>query len=63
MKNGFGEIENGLSTLLVHVKLESKQPSQITKSSTNDLSESIKNFRILQKQQKGNTTNFLLNTY
>lgn len=49
MRNGFGEVENCLATLLVHVKIESKATGQEKYHSKNDLQFVKKNYQDLLK--------------
>ena len=49
MRNRFGEVENCLATLLVHVKIESKATGQEKHHSKNDLQFIKKNYQDLLK--------------
>ena len=49
MRNRFGEVENCLATLLVHVKIESKATGQEKYDSKNDLQFVKKNYQDLLK--------------
>ena len=52
MRNGFGEVEDCLATLLVHVKIESKATGQELYHSKNDLQFVKKNYRDLLEIKK-----------
>jgi hypothetical protein len=52
MRNGFSEVENCLSALLVHIKIGSRQVESTKRSDSSELDTMIRNFSTLQKRQR-----------
>ena len=53
MRNVFGEMENCLATLLVHVKIDSKATAPQTKWEDQEIRDMLKNYADLKKMQSG----------
>ena len=56
MRNAFGELENCLQALLVHVKIDSKATEPQRKWEDKELKDMLKNYQDLQQRKKSTSS-------